>query len=110
MSFPGVVPLARLQRARILAVMARKLALLGVICSLAGLSGDRSYLRIVCPSTTLSVWLVGPNVLRQRTLTPFLPASTNAVFQGFLAGYDYLNLSISEIFPLKINNLVTVTK
>ena len=32
------------------------------------------------PNTTLLVWLVGPNMLRQRTLTSFLPASTNAVF------------------------------
>ena len=37
MSFSGVVPLACLQRVRTLAVRAWKLAMLGVICSLASL-------------------------------------------------------------------------
>ena len=61
-------------------------------------------------STTLSVWLVGPKMLRQHALTPFFPASTDAVFQGFLTECDCLKLSTPEISPLKINNLVTVTK
>ena len=61
-------------------------------------------------STTLSVWLVGPEMLRPHALTPVLPNSTNAVFQGFLMECDCLKLSAPEISPLKINNLVTLTK
>jgi hypothetical protein len=49
MSFSGVAPRACLQRVRTLAVRAWKLALLGVIWSLAGLPVGRSCLRKVCP-------------------------------------------------------------
>ena len=62
------------------------------------------------PNTTLSVWLGGPKMLRHHALTPVLPHATNAVFQGFLTECDCLKLSTPEISPLKINNLVTVTK
>jgi hypothetical protein len=63
-----------------------------------------------CFSTTLSVWLVGPKMLRQHALTPVLPNSTSAVFQGFLMECDCLKLPAPEISPLEINNLVTLTK
>jgi len=62
------------------------------------------------PSTTLSVWLVGSKMLRQHALTPFLPDSSSAVFQGFLTRRDRLKLPMPGISPLKINKLVTLTK
>jgi hypothetical protein len=49
-------------------------------------------------------------MLRQHALTPVLHNSTNAVFQGFLTECDCLKLPAPEISPLKINNLVTLTK
>jgi hypothetical protein len=70
---------------------------------------DEKVLNLVT-NTTLSVWLVGPKMLRQHALTPVLPNTTNAVFQGFLTECDCLKFPAPEISPLKINNLVTLTK
>ena len=61
-------------------------------------------------STTLSVWLMGLKMLRQHALTPVLSNSTNAVFQGFLTECGCLILPAPDIFPLKISNLVILTK
>ena len=64
MSRAGVAPAACLQRAFTFALMPWKLAVLGVICSLAGLPLGRSCLRRVCPKKSNPVSDGGNDGLR----------------------------------------------
>src|SRR5262249_43936923 len=52
-------------------------------------------------STTLSVRLVGLQMLRHQALTPVLSRFTNAVFPGFLTQWGCLRSPAPDIYPLK---------
>jgi hypothetical protein len=80
MSRAGVAPTACLQRAFTCVVMPWELALLGVICSLAGFPGGRSCLRRVCPKKSNPSVMGVMTVFAVDSLTP--RSATKALIRG----------------------------